>query len=236
MKTYTLIFACFVAVLLSSCATRSYTQKYSASAGRNEGYDGRRSSYGAFEKVQDKEMMLDTVGSAQKITYTSAISLEVKNTDTALVQISRLAKATGGYVQSTGGDYAVIKIPSKGMNDAIEAIGALGKITDKNIYAEDITDAYYDAATRLDNLDKTRLRYLELLSKAQTVEEMLKVEKELERVNGEMEILKGRLARMDNSVQYSTITVSMYKKIKPGILGYPFVWAYKGIGWLFVRK
>jgi hypothetical protein len=24
--------------------------------------------------------------------------------------------------------------------------------------------------------------------------------------------------------------------VKPGVLGYPFVWLYKGVSWLFVRN
>jgi hypothetical protein len=215
--------------LFSSCA-----------AGKSAGaYDTRSSlALGYFDNslAQDKETDLPTVADTQKIVYTARLQLTVKNSDSASKQIMLLTKNNNGYVQTSNSYYLIVKIPSQGLNNMLTEIEKMGKLTHKDISAVDITDNYYDAITRLDNLEKARTRYLELLAKAQTVEEMLKVEKELERVNGEMEILKGQLTRMDNNVQYSTITVYLKEKVKPGILGYPFVWLYKGVSWLFVRN
>lgn len=233
MKRYQWLFLFLVAAgVLSSCASARYDNTYATqslgiknkAALMNEGI------------VQSNSSNITGQADSQKITYTAHINLEVKNPDTAAAQISALTKLAGGYVESISNEYAVIKVPAKGLTSAIAEIEKLGKIKHKNITASDISAEYYDVVTRLDNLEKARTRYLELLGKAQTVEEMLKVERELERVNTEMELIKTRLNYMNNSVHYSTITIQIQEKIKPGILGYPFVWAYKGIKWLFVRN
>lgn len=77
---------------------------------------------------------------------------------------------------------------------------------------------------------------MELLEKAQTVEEILKVEKELERLNGEIDQLKGKIKRYDHLTQLATITIHLEEKKKLGILGYISVGLYKAVKWLFVRN
>lgn len=242
MKILHRVIICFAfAALLSSCTVSKHNNHnptnyggFARQQGDMAGIEIKHDQYadGRLFESEAPTPALDT----QKIVYTAYLDLTVKNTDTVSKQIVQLIKNSTGYVQTANNDYLVIKVPQKGLNDIIIAVETMGKVTYKNIGADDITDSYYDAATRLDNLNKTRLRYLDLLNKAQTVEEMLKVEKELERINGEIELLKARLARMDNNVQYSTITISLNEKIKPGILSYPFIWLYKGVSWLFVRN
>ncbi|HYG15304.1 MAG TPA: DUF4349 domain-containing protein [Bacteroidia bacterium] len=234
MKRYQWLFLLLIATgFLSSCNSARHTAAYAPQGGFEA--KGKAAMYADINESDGLTSTTNIQADTQKITYTAHINLEVKNPDTAAAQISAFTKQSGGYVQSISNEYAVIKVPAKGLTSAIAEIEKLGKVRYKNITASDITAEYYDVVTRLDNLEKARARYLELLSKAQTVEEMLKVEKELERVNGEMEIIKTRLNYMNNSVQYSTITIQLNEKVKPGILGYPFVWAYKGIKWLFVR-
>ena len=59
----------------------------------------------------------------------------------------------------------------------------------KSITGKDVTDEHYDLNIRLENAQLARDRYLELLNRAQTVDETLKVEKELERLNTELDLL-----------------------------------------------
>jgi hypothetical protein len=241
MKKISLILVSLVILIVfSSCATEKKVYRETVAQGYFSQDVGDKAKIGRLELhtdgIADLENAKTIDTDTQKIVYTARLSLTVKNPDSASKQIILLTKNSNGYVQTSNSDYLIIKIPTSGLNNILTEIEKLGKVTHKNVTADDITDSYYDAVTRLENLDKARTRYLELLAKAQTVEEMLKVEKELERVNGEMEVLKGRLARMDNSVQYSTINVYLKEKVKPGVLGYPFVWLYKGVSWLFVRN
>jgi len=121
------------------------------------------------------------------------------------------------------------------LDQAIKEIAKLGKVTSKNVSSNDITDSYRDSEIRLENALKSRNRYLELLAKAENVEATLKVERELERLNTEIDILKGRLKNYDNQITYSQIDVYLFQKVKPGIVGYVFVGLYESIKWLFVR-
>lgn len=169
------------------------------------------------------------------MTYNASVELLCKNPDNVRNQLPSIAEKYQGYVSQIDNESAIIKVKSDNLNNALDEISLLGKVIDKNIEANDITNQYLDVNIRLENYEKSRNRYLELLAKAQTVEEILQVEKELERLNGEIELLKSEIERFDQDIKYSTISVYYDKKAKPGILGYVFKGLYKGIRWLFVR-
>jgi hypothetical protein len=137
---------------------------------------------------------------------------------------------------SVGSRKTIIRVKSKNLYKAIEAIRKLGKLTDKTVSADDVTDNYFDLFIRLENAEKARKRYLELLEKAQNVDETLKVEKELERLNTDIDLLKGKISKLEHLSEYSTITIYVSEKKKLGILGYVGVGVYKVVKWFFVRN
>ncbi|MFZ4799107.1 MAG: DUF4349 domain-containing protein [Bacteroidia bacterium] len=170
------------------------------------------------------------------ILYQATINLNVKNIDTANSYLKLIAEKNGGYAMSMGNKNTEIRVKAEKLNEAILEIANTGKIKSKNIYGNDVTDEYYDHEIRLDNAKKARQRYLELLAKAENVETTLKVEKELERLNGEIDLLEGKLNRLNHLNEYSTITIYLQERKKLGILGYVTVGLYEGIKWLFVRN
>jgi hypothetical protein len=129
-----------------------------------------------------------------------------------------------------------IRISAGHFDSAIAEIESLGETSRKNVHGKDVSDEYYDAKIRLENKEKARSRYLELLAKAENVEATLKVEKELERVIGEIESLKGSMARIEQEQKLSLISIAFEKRGKLGPVGFVFYWTFRGIGWLFVRE
>lgn len=172
----------------------------------------------------------------KKVIYSSSVNLTVKIPDTTNVQLAQIAQKYRGYVQQSGTSMCVIRVEEKMLSMALDDISLLGKVTSKNMYGEDVTDQYADFGIRLDNAEKARLRYLELLEKAENVQSALLVEKELERLNETIELLKGQMNRIDHLAAYSTITVYITEKKKPGVLGYVGIGLYKAVKWLFVRN
>ncbi|HAS46326.1 MAG TPA: hypothetical protein DCS93_37945 [Microscillaceae bacterium] len=148
----------------------------------------------------------------------------------------QLAKKYEGYVLNINSSRVKLRVPSQDMRGAIQDLSAIGKVKDKSITTQDVTSDFYDRTIRLENAQKTRARYLKLLDKAQNVEEILKVEKELERLNATIDLLKGQLNKYSHLVTYSTINVHLNLRDKPGVLSYPLIGLYKGVRWLFVRN
>ena len=234
MKKQILIFTgLFLLILISSCAKRSYS-------GYNNSWDNSESYRGAFE--QEYKVTADAFGGVyqeveeRKVLFNAYLSLIVKIPDTANNQIIAIAKKYNGYVNQVGTYNTIIRVESDKLDKALEEIEALGKTDSKSISGQDVTDEYLDYEIRLENAQKARERYLELLEKAENVEAALKVEIELERLNQTIDLLTGKMNRIDHLVQYSTITISLKEKKKPGILGYIGMGLYYSVKWMFVRN
>jgi len=210
-----------VLVAMTSCASqKSAAYAYDSGNGNGRSYENSNTD----------------VVTEKKIIYSSSMDLTVKVPDTTAVQIGNIAIKYKGYVQQTGTTMCVIRVEAKHLKTAMDEIALLGKVTNKTSFGEDVTDQYADFAIRLENAEKARMRYLELLSKAENVQAALLVEKELERLNETIELMKGQMNRIDHLSTYSTITVYLKEKKKPGIIGYIGIGVFKAVKWLFVRN
>lgn len=205
---------------------------FSCAASKHKGASYKSVRFGDESIVDSKNKQEDL---KRMILYNATMDIKVKNTDSALVRLKEIAVRHDGYAMNLGSYSATIRVKSAMLNAAIEDIAAIGKVERKNIYGEDVTEQFYDFTIRLENAQKARQRYLELLEKAENVEAALKVEKELERLNGEIDLLQGKINRLKHLEEFSTITVHIQQKKKLGVLGYVSVGLYKGVRWLFVR-
>jgi hypothetical protein len=89
----------------------------------------------------------------------------------------------------------------------VDQIAALGKLLNKQITAQEVTEEYVDLTSRRRNLQREELRLLDLLQRAGKVRELLEVEQEVGRVRGEIEAISGRMRYLENRVALSTLTV-----------------------------
>jgi len=169
------------------------------------------------------------------VIYNANLRIEVKSPDSCNSHLERIAEQNGGYLVSLGNHRSVIRVKAENLNKAVDDVSNLGKILNKTIYGEDVTESFIDSQIRLENAKSARKRYLELLEKAENVEAALKVEIELERLNGLIDMYEGTIRKLSHLNEYSTLTVDLEEKVKPGILGYIGIGLWSGVRWLFVR-
>lgn len=155
----------------------------------------------------------------RKTITTIDMTIKVDDAAAGLDEISKLAVSSGGYVSSSyvydsyydsssGKEGSItVRVPESEYPSFLEDVAGLGEVTSKNVNAQDVTEEYIDVSARLDNLKRQETRLQEILNMTVTVEEVLTVEKELERVRGEIESLTGRLNYLDDRVEFSTITI-----------------------------
>jgi hypothetical protein len=184
---------------------------------------------------QGTSTVYDSRENGKMIIQNASLRVSTRNTDSLNAQLTRLATKYEGYAVTIGNDYSVIRVKSQQLDAALKDIATLVKVKSKSVSGRDVTEEYRDYEIRFDNATKARQRYLELLSKAENVEAMLKVEKELERLNGEIDLLKGNMGKLEHLNEYATISLNITQKKKLGILGHVVVTLYKGVKWLFVR-
>ena len=168
------------------------------------------------------------------IAYSVSMELSVKDPDeTRRLIIEQVNHHNGFIVRETDNSIAT-RIPAENMDNFLENMRTLGRVESENKTGTDITDQYRDNILRLESLRTVRDRYLALLARADTVSDILSIERELERVNLEIERLEGRIQRAEQSVSYSLITVRFGERAKPGPLGWIFYGLYRGLKWLFI--
>jgi hypothetical protein len=141
------------------------------------------------------------------VIYNAGFRIVVKDVPEAIKSTEQIAGNGGGYVQSIKSDQIVIRVPVKQYQTVVARIEALGQVVERELEAQDVTEDFVDLQARLKNALNVRQRLEALLEKAETVEAALAVEKELKRVNEEIERLQAKLELIRNRVAYSTISV-----------------------------
>lgn len=161
----------------------------------------------------------------QKIIKEASIRIEVKDITKVYQQIIAITEKYGGYIanssnwqddnQNKYSNY-YLKIPADQFTTVLDLLTGeeIGNLLYRSISGQDVSEEYYDLEIRLKNLTLQEERYRELLVQATTVEDILKIEKELERIRTEIERLEGRLNYLDDRVNLSSISVE-FQEIKP---------------------
>jgi len=177
---------------------------------------------------------MDAPNEDRMIAYTASLELTVKDKEETSKKINEQVKNNNGFIVRETENSIVARIPSANMDDYLKFAKTLGKVERETRTGTDITDQYMDNVLRMDNLKNVRNRYLTLLNQANSISDILAIEKELERVNLEIERLEGRIQYAQQSVAYSNVTIRFREKSRPGPVGWVFYGLYHGVKWLFV--
>lgn len=146
----------------------------------------------------------------------STLSLLVKDVSRVQKEIGQKTKALGGYMvninlsrpEEAPSGSITVRIPQEKLDEALDYFRGLAvKVVSENLYGRDVTDEYVDIETRLETLLKTKTKFEEILAKAEKVDEILQVQRELINLQTQIDNLKGRQNYLEKSVQLSKITV-----------------------------
>ncbi|MDK2990892.1 MAG: hypothetical protein PWP48_125 [Clostridiales bacterium] len=179
----------------------------------------------------------------RKIIKSAYLSLETEKFDNTVNSIIGRATALGGYVSNSEYNnrnegkrtaHIEIKIPQQSFEQYLGDMGGYGKVVEDRRSGQDVTAQYIDTETRLKMLKIKEERLMELLSKAETLQDMFTIQDQLTNTQIEIERLTGDLKRWDDMVSYSTAVVDIYEvaKIEPEQEDNPNIW--KRIGKAFV--
>ncbi len=148
----------------------------------------------------------------RKLIRTGRIDTEVESLADTREMLNGWIKKYNGYISDSSKNgktlHATARIPSRYFDQAMNDALGFGKLRSKNVSSEDVTDQYYDIATRLDT-KKVMLERLEAyLKEAKDVKDMIELESKINDVTSEIESMQGRLNRLAALVDYSTINIS----------------------------
>lgn len=158
----------------------------------------------------------------QKLIKSSYLTFETKSVETTFQEVKQKVAVYGGYIQNdqTSKEYdrinrsLLIRIPNKNFQILVDSITSSVKSLDKrDIDIRDVTEEYVDIKARLKAKQKLEERYLQLLSKAHSVKDMLEIERQIAQIREEIEAKQGRLNYLENKVSLSSIHLNFYEMI-----------------------
>lgn len=225
-----------LAVLVTACAQGAATDNFQMAAEEPRAFTSMpavpemaveyESVEGAAISVSDAANFQDA-GTERLIIRTGDISIVVTNTDEALARIAAMAEDNGGWVvnsyvfqadENAKSGTITIRVPAEGFQSALDTISALAvEVQSLSTSGQDVTEEYVDLEARLGNLEATADRVRGFLEETRNVEEALAVNQELSRLEGEIEVIKGRMQYLSQSAAFSTITANL----TPDILAQP---------------
>lgn len=158
--------------------------------------------------------------SGAKLIRRAELSIQTTAFDQAVQSLQDLVEQCGGYFEQSsvyGGSYRdanaqrsgeyVVRIPAEKYDAFLSASGDLGYVTQLTESSEDVGEQYYDTESRLKTQRTKQERLLELLEKAESMEDIISLENALSEVEYQIEQYTSTLNRYDALIGFSTFNI-----------------------------
>jgi hypothetical protein len=170
---------------------------------------------------------VDTSG--ELLIYTALFHIGVYDVGASQAAIVESARSVGGFVFQQSDDRIIVRVPAPRFRAFVETVEGVGDVLHRQIDAQDVGEEFRDVEIRIRNLEAVRDRIAALLERGLSVEQVLVVERELERVTSELERMRGRQRYLADHIAFSTITVLFQPAPReaidqPDVFQLPFSW------------
>lgn len=169
--------------------------------------------------------------SERKLIRNVNITTETKEYDALLSNVKRQVDELGGYIESlseyqdtwrentTRNASLTIRVPKAKADKLITAVEDGSNITSRDENLEDVTLAYVDMESHKKALETEQDRLLELMEKAESLEDIITIEERLTNVRYQIESMESQLRTYDNKIDYTTIhlNISEVRELTPTV-------------------
>lgn len=151
----------------------------------------------------------EPVTTERMVYYNGYLHLRVVRQEEASQAIADMTRELGGFVESMSSSMVVVRVPVASFEDAFQQAMGLGDVLDRNISAQDVTDAFTDVSLRLKTLKVTHERLVELLAKAKTEEDKLALLRQIQRVREDIDVTEQQMRTLADLASFSRLTVQV---------------------------
>lgn len=159
----------------------------------------------------------------RKIIRDANLTLEVGAPAEVQRKITSIAETLGGFVvtseskQRQVGDAQqelevnlVVRVPATQFQAALDQIHSAGdRVVAEKISGQDVTEEFIDLEARVRTQKALEAQFLEIMKRANKVEDALEVQRQIAEVRTEIEKIEGRKRFLANRASLSTITVNL---------------------------
>ena len=155
--------------------------------------------------------------SGRRLIVEAWVSLEVNEIDPMVRSVELLAGQRGGWVESAEifGEAGYrsaslrVRVPADQLENTLDALRGLGRVTDEGISATDVTERLIDNEARLTAWHAQEERLVTLLENAPTVEDIIQIERRISEVRSDIEHVEATQRNLTNRVATSLVTVNL---------------------------
>ena len=151
---------------------------------------------------------------------TADVAVRVGRLQEAIRALVAVARNNGGFVLSTSvrdepgdGGTVVMRVPAERFETALGDAEATGDVLREQVSGEDVGQEFVDLEARSRNFEAQESVLLDLMSRSTSVADTLRVQRELQDVQLEIERLRGRLRYLRDQTDLSTITVDLTERV-----------------------
>lgn len=164
----------------------------------------------------------------RKLIKTVNMNVETEEFDVLVPALEQRVAALGGYIEdmssyNRGNNYSVdyigtkylryasmtIRIPKENLDTFLTTVAERSNIVSRSESVTDVTLQYVDLESHKKALIAEQDRLLELMERAETVEDIITIEGRLSEVRYQLESMESQLRTYDNKIDYSTVYLSV---------------------------
>ncbi len=235
---FAILLALCLALMLAGCGSKSSSaREYGYYAKSEAAYDtayemeapamteakaaGKVATSANSAGITDESANLTGAAQGRKIIKNGNLSIQTREFDEFMANLNQSILSVGGYVESSsinGNSYnknrmrsadITARIPAENLDAFCDQVSDLGNVTYKNLYTRDVTLTYVDLESHVKALRTEQQTLLELLQKAQTVEDIITIQSRLSQVLYEIESYESTLRTYDDQIAYSSVSLSI---------------------------
>ncbi|MBD5450694.1 MAG: DUF4349 domain-containing protein [Lachnospiraceae bacterium] len=152
------------------------------------------------------------------------LNVETEQFDVLVPSLESRVTALGGYIEdmssySRGNNYSsdyvgtkylrhadmTVRMPKENLDTFLDEVGEQTNVVSRSENVTDVTLQYVDLESHKKALTTEQNRLLELMEKAETVEDIITIEGRLSEVRYQIESMESQLRTYDNKIDYSTV-------------------------------
>lgn len=159
--------------------------------------------------------------SKRKIIKTASVNFETLDYDRFMSELSACIAKFGGYVQneesygesysyrSNRSAYITARVPVDQYDSFMNDVCGIGNMTYKSEGTNDVTMTYVDIESHVRALETEYNTLLEILEKAESVEDVISIQSRISDVTYRIESYKSQLRQYDDLISYCTININI---------------------------
>ncbi|HQZ98547.1 MAG TPA: DUF4349 domain-containing protein, partial [Pyrinomonadaceae bacterium] len=164
----------------------------------------------------------NSIPSDRKIIQNAELSLESEQPEEAQKRIATIVQSKSGFVvesQQSGSDLKAnrrdivqmtVRVPAEKFTETLDEIRTVSsRVIVETIKGQDVTEEFIDIEARLKAQKALERQFMEIMKRANTVEDALNVQGQLADVRGEIEKVEGRKRFLENQATLSTIKIRL---------------------------